>query len=668
MKELNPLKTYSYFYAPKINSEQNLNKINCQKGRIIPLNSNIKKNITPNINLNSRNSNIYYNNKKIGTPIRNNYSFKSKISNINEQTSKLNIVLPNMLNNYNKINTKTGQKDKLVSTFNFINNKFNFFNQLKDINLMRQIKNKNDILNKDKSNNYLNIYSQNNQNNIENNKENIESVEWMIYNKKKNGKQKSINVLDEIYNLKKYDEYTQMNKNISHLIATNNYNNYIEFKKKHSKDYLSIGNSTRRKKRESLEIKNDKEKSSFLNEKESKGRIKRRKLINYNVLSIAGSHKGIEKINQDCSLIIQKINDCNNLKIFGVFDGHGTYGDKISQEICNFFEDYFNNKLLYEEKFDVLDKKEKAFKSDSVEIKNNNMNLKLYKSINLKKENILNYKEIDNNKKNNIIIRKLAPNSKNSLFLSRFKNIKSVFNKKIEKNTKLQKIYNILSKDNYSQIYNSFKKIDIILHQKYSQNKICDGTGTALSFLIIFNDYKSNKINYENNCNKIISVNLGNTKSILITEDNKIKELNICHTPNIKEERIRIEKNGGKIDRIDWLKVGPLRIWFQDKKYPGLTITRSLGDFEAEPLGILTIPDIKEFDIDKENAKIVVIATNGVWEFLTNDKIMDIVLGFYNYGDIEGAAKKIIEISRKLWEIKNPKNIPDLTVIILFFK
>ena len=47
---------------------------------------------------------------------------------------------------------------------------------------------------------------------------------------------------------------------------------------------------------------------------------------------------------------------------------------------------------------------------------------------------------------------------------------------------------------------------------------------------------------------------------------------------------------------------------------------------------------------------------------------MDIVLGFYNYGDIEGAAKKIIEISRKLWEIKNPKNIPDLTVIILFFK
>ena len=142
----------------------------------------------------------------------------------------------------------------------------------------------------------------------------------------------------------------------------------------------------------------------------------------------------------------------------------------------------------------------------------------------------------------------------------------------------------------------------------------------------------------------------------------------MCHTPCIKEERIRIEKNGGKIDRIDWLKVGPLRVWFQDKKFPGLSITRSLGDFEAEPLGILSIPDIREFDIDEEKVKIVVIGTNGIWEFLTNDKIMDIVLGFYNYEDVEGATNKIIETAGKLWKIKNPNNIPDLTVIVLFFK
>ncbi len=107
---------------------------------------------------------------------------------------------------------------------------------------------------------------------------------------------------------------------------------------------------------------------------------------------------------------------------------------------------------------------------------------------------------------------------------------------------------------------------------------------------------------------------------------------------------------------------------FKDKKYPGLSITRSLGDFEAESLGILSIPDIKEFDIDEEKAKIIIIGTNGIWEFLTNEKIMDIVWSYYEWNDIEGATQKIIETAGKLWKIKNPKNIPDLTVGVLFFK
>ena len=62
------------------------------------------------------------------------------------------------------------------------------------------------------------------------------------------------------------------------------------------------------------------------------------------------------------------------------------------------------------------------------------------------------------------------------------------------------------------------------------------------------------------------------------------------------------------------------------------------------------------------------MGTNGIWEFLTNDKIMDIVLGYYECEDVNGATQKVIETAEKLWKIKNPKNIPDLTVIVLFFK
>jgi serine/threonine protein phosphatase PrpC len=72
--------------------------------------------------------------------------------------------------------------------------------------------------------------------------------------------------------------------------------------------------------------------------------------------------------------------------------------------------------------------------------------------------------------------------------------------------------------------------------------------------------------------------------------------------------------------------------------------------------------------LDEEQIKILVFGTDGVWKFLTNDKIMDIVLPYYLQNDAEGATQKIKETANNLWNIKNPKGIADITVFVLFFK
>jgi hypothetical protein len=123
--------------------------------------------------------------------------------------------------------------------------------------------------------------------------------------------------------------------------------------------------------------------------------------------------------------------------------------------------------------------------------------------------------------------------------------------------------------------------------------------------------------------------------------------------------------NGAEIKRLN---VGPLRIWYKNKKYPGLSITRSFGDFESDELGVISVPDVKEYDIDEGKIKIIVFATDGIWKFLTNDKIMSIVLPYYSQNDVNGACKKISETAIKLWNVKNPKGIADVTVFVLFFK
>ena len=77
---------------------------------------------------------------------------------------------------------------------------------------------------------------------------------------------------------------------------------------------------------------------------------------------------------------------------------------------------------------------------------------------------------------------------------------------------------------------------------------------------------------------------------------------------------------------------------------------------------------MKEYNIDEEKIKILVMATNSIWEFLTNDKIMDITWQYYESKDSQGASEKIVEYANKIWKIKNPNNIPDLTVSVFFFK
>ena len=219
--------------------------------------------------------------------------------------------------------------------------------------------------------------------------------------------------------------------------------------------------------------------------------------------------------------------------------------------------------------------------------------------------------------------------------------------------------YEKICQNNYQEIYNLFKEIDKKLHEKYSDkdNNICNNSGTTASLIVLFK-------------NKIISINLGHSKSILIDKDNKLIQLNRCHIPELDEEKKRIEENGGEVKRQEWSKEGPERIFHKndkEKKYSGLSVSRSFGDFSLEQIGVITVPEIKEFDVNYDDIIIMVIGTNGIWEFLTNEKVKDIILPYYDENNISGGINKLINVSKKIWSVKNPMYIDDLSTILLFF-
>jgi len=69
-------------------------------------------------------------------------------------------------------------------------------------------------------------------------------------------------------------------------------------------------------------------------------------------------------------------------------------------------------------------------------------------------------------------------------------------------------------------------------------------------------------------------------------------------------------------------------VWLQNEELPGLAMSRSMGDTIAHDIGVVSNPEVKSFLVGIED-KFVVIGSDGVWEFLSNEEIAKIVIPFY---------------------------------------
>ncbi len=117
-------------------------------------------------------------------------------------------------------------------------------------------------------------------------------------------------------------------------------------------------------------------------------------------------------------------------------------------------------------------------------------------------------------------------------------------------------------------------------------------------------------------------------KHVLDGELNKsyfnAKDLSIDHNPNSPGEEKRILEMGGYIS----LPPEPglsARVWLDPgMTQAGLAMARSIGDHAVKAIGVIAEPEITEYDILPED-KFIILASDGVWEFLSSQDAVDIV-------------------------------------------
>jgi serine/threonine protein phosphatase PrpC len=219
-----------------------------------------------------------------------------------------------------------------------------------------------------------------------------------------------------------------------------------------------------------------------------------------------------------------------------------------------------------------------------------------------------------------------------------------------DKNKK-KKIYNIIG--------STFIKVNEKLISNESINSIFSGT-TCVS--LIYTPIK------------LICANIGDSRAVLGRYDKKNKKwisinLSRDHKPTEEDEAKRILKKGGRIkpfiDEETGNEVGPLRVWVKDDEVPGLAMTRSFGDRVAAIAGTICVPEIKEYAFH-EGDKFVIIASDGIWEFISSEECINIVGKFYENNDVMQCCEYLYNESRKRW-IKEEEVVDDITMLLVFF-
>ena len=94
-------------------------------------------------------------------------------------------------------------------------------------------------------------------------------------------------------------------------------------------------------------------------------------------------------------------------------------------------------------------------------------------------------------------------------------------------------------------------------------------------------------------------------------------------------------------------------------------MSRSIGDLIASKIGVIPDPEIIEYNI-LENSRFIVLASDGIWDKINNNKICEIGKIYNINKDSDGFCNELIKIAKEKWE-ENDNCCDDITCIVLFF-
>ena len=203
--------------------------------------------------------------------------------------------------------------------------------------------------------------------------------------------------------------------------------------------------------------------------------------------------------------------------------------------------------------------------------------------------------------------------------------------------------------------------------------------------------------------------NVGDSKALRITSGSDDKwsgqVLTATHKPDLEAESARITKAGGYILKEDDL--GAARVFDHPdpigqmlaismasgggvgavggmvpgaagvggmggfgtgrliEPWPGLAMSRVLGHKGVAALGIIPDPDVSSFELTASD-RALVLASDGVWDFVTDAEAAEVCQKFAKNVDATGACKAIVSMANARWEADDPLYRDDISCCVVY--
>mmetsp|Transcript_6848 Transcript_6848/g.15883 ORF Transcript_6848/g.15883 Transcript_6848/m.15883 type:complete len:431 (-) Transcript_6848:68-1360(-) len=162
----------------------------------------------------------------------------------------------------------------------------------------------------------------------------------------------------------------------------------------------------------------------------------------------------------------------------------------------------------------------------------------------------------------------------------------------------------------------------------------------------------------------------GDSRVIHVSRDGKVSFASMDHKPSNPSERQRVIMSGCEITTSDAANGEVLEkicVLGQRGKLPELGFTRSLGDLMYKKYGVTARPEVYKLEQELgDGAGHFLLASDGVWEFMSNEDVAAIIhRNLANGVPKESIVRELLQVAQDNWKEHEFDYCDDISLILV---